>query len=99
MVIDNIYLSDHFIKRIKQRKIPFDLVVECIKMGKKIINNRNVVYFNDFIVCCMGLVDEGGITVKLNKPFKKMVMRDVRRYGTSKNKIVKMYFESLGYAV
>jgi hypothetical protein len=92
-------LMPHFIKRARERKIPVQMVIETINNGKKIVNDRNVIFTNKLIDCCMSLRDGAGITIKLHKDFERKVMRDVRKYGTSKNEMVKIYFESLGYVI
>ncbi len=92
-------LMPHFIKRAKERKIPVQMVIETITEGKKIVNDRNIIFTNKLIDCCMSLRDGAGITIKLHRDFEKKVKRDMRKYGISKSKVVKMYFESLGYVI
>jgi hypothetical protein len=47
----------------------------------------------------MSLADGAGLTVKLSGKLDRRIQLDSKRYGTSKNKMVKMYFESLGYKI
>jgi len=92
-------LMPHFIRRAKQRKIPVQMVIDCLNNGKKIVTDRNIIFTNKLIDCCMSLADDAGITVMLHKDFERKVMRDVRKYGTSKNEMVRMYFNGLGYVI
>jgi hypothetical protein len=97
MLIENILLTDHFIKRIKDRNIPFELVVDCLKNGKEVYNNRNRIFDNKLVSCYMSLVDGAGLTVKLSRKISNQIRRDARKYGTSLRKMTFLYFKSLGY--
>jgi hypothetical protein len=97
MVINNMFLTEHFIKRIKERNIPFELVVDCLKNGKEIYNNRNIIFDNKIVSCYMSLVDGAGLTVKLSRKINAQVRRDAKKYGTSLRKMTFLYFQSLGY--
>ena len=97
MVIDNILLTDHFLRRIKERNIPFELIMDCLKNGKEIYNNRNIIFDNKIVSCYMSLVDGAGLTVKLSRKINAQIRRDARKYGTSLRKMTFLYFKSLGY--
>jgi hypothetical protein len=47
----------------------------------------------------MSIKDGAGLTVKLSNKLDRRIQLDSKRYGTSKNKMVKIYFESLGYKI
>ena len=97
MVIDNILLTDHFLRRIKERNIPFELVIDCLKNGREIYNNKNIIFDNKLVSCYMSLVDGAGLTVKLSRKINGQVRRDAKKYGTSLRKMTFIYFQSLGY--
>jgi len=97
MVIDNILLTDHFLHRIKERSIPFEVVMDCLKTGKHIYNNRNIIFDNKIVSCYMSLKDGAGLTVKLSRKINAQIRRDARKYGTSLRKMTFIYFQSLGY--
>ena len=92
-------LMPHFVSRAKERNIPFDMISECLGKGKKIVNERNIIYRNKYIDCFMSLQDGTGLTVKLTKNFERKIMKDAKKYGTSKRRLVEKYFKSLGYKI
>lgn len=99
MTLEGMVLTDHFLQRIQDRNIPVQVVKDCLRTGKKINNSRNIVIYNRFINCYMSIKDGAGLTVKLSNKLDRRIQLDSKRYGTSKNKMVKIYFESLGYKI
>ena len=97
MNLSNIEITDHFLKRIKQRNVPIDLVRDCLKTGKKIRTDRNLLIDNQLIVCCLSLIDKAALTVKYSKYIKPQIDRDAKKYMTRPEVIAGLYFESLGY--
>lgn len=97
MTLDKIEVTDHFLKRIKQRNVPIKLVEDCLKHGRKKKTDRNILVDNQLIVCCLSLIDKVALTVKYSKYIKPQIDRDAKKYMTRPEVIAGLYFESLGY--
>jgi hypothetical protein len=97
MNLNNIEITDHFLQRIRQRNVPIELVKDCLRNGKKIKTDRNILIDNKLIICCLSLIDKAALTIKYSRHVKPGFERDARRYNTTPEHIAGIYFQSLGY--